>query len=223
MSTSIKAILFDMDGVIVDSEAGHAAATSTALVRAGLEPLSIEAYEQHFFGRTDRSSFGPYLELIGRPDLSADLLCQWKADAYADLAATQLTPLDDGITTLREAHAAGFRIAIVSGALEAEVQQVVRAFELERYIEATVSGDDVPDGKPNPAPYLLGAQRLDVRPDECLVIEDAAPGIASARAAGMLCLAVDRLGRPEQLAAADRVVPELDLATITDLIQANTR
>jgi len=145
-----------------------------------------------------------------------------KAAAFARRFPREVRPLTDGQATLRAMAEAGYRIAIVSGALASEIAMVVERFGLGRWVEATVSGDEVPEGKPNPAPYLLGAERLGVPPEACLVIEDAPPGVRAAKRAGMRCLAVDRTGDPEALyaAGADQVVTQLTPATVMTLAAA---
>lgn len=220
----IRAILFDMDGVLVDSEPAHAAATADALAAVGLPPLGPGDYERVFLGRTDWLGFTDYLSEVGRADLDLDEVLEIKAEAYARRFADEVRPLPDGQATLRALAEAGYRIAIVSGALASEIAMVVEQFALQPWVAATVSGDEVPEGKPSPAPYLLGAERLGVAPEECLVIEDAPVGVLSAKRAGMRCLAVDRTGDPEPLlaAGADRVVDEVSPAAVAALIGDET-
>lgn len=100
---------------------------------------------------------------------------------------------------------------------------VVARFDLGSLVQAVVSGDEVPEGKPNPAPYLLGAERLGLAPEQCLVIEDAPAGVLAAKRAGMRCIAVDRLGEAALLAeaGADQVVERLSMAVVTPFLGGN--
>ena len=218
----IRAILFDMDGVLIDSEPVHQAAVADALTAVGLPPLAPGDYERVFLGRTDWLGFRDYLQETGRADVDLVEVLEIKAAAFARRFPREVRPLTDGQATLRAMAEAGYRIAIVSGALASEIAMVVERFGLGRWVEATVSGDEVPEGKPNPAPYLLGAERLGVPPEACLVIEDAPPGVRAAKRAGMRCLAVDRTGDPEALyaAGADQVVTQLTPATVMTLAAA---
>lgn len=213
----IDTVLFDMDGVLVDSEPAHAAATSAALEAVGFDPLPLDEYDRYFYGRTDRAGFRDYLDRAGRTDVSLAEVIRRKADAYAAGFTDSVQPLADGLATLREAAAEGWQIAIVSSALAGEIALVVERFELDRYVQLTVSGEDVEHGKPNPQPYLLAAERLGRTPAQCLVIEDTPAGVAAARGAGMCCLAVDRLDQPERLAGADRIVTTVSLAAVKAL------
>lgn len=213
----LEAVLFDMDGVLVDSEPAHAAATSDALREIGLDGVTGATYERYFLGRADRNAFRDYLAAAGRPDIDVEDLVRRKAAAYQRRFAEEVAPQADGLETLRGAVARGFRAAIVSGALSVEIAQVVARFDLGGLVSATVGGDEVAEGKPHPAPYLLGARRLGVPPERCLVVEDAPAGVEAARRAGMRCLAVDRLGRPERLAGADLVVETLSIDAVERL------
>jgi HAD superfamily hydrolase (TIGR01509 family) len=213
----VEAILFDMDGVLVDSEPAHEAATDEVTRAVGLGPVDAASFARYFFGRTDYVGYRDYLAARGRPDLDLDELLERTAEAFARRFSEAVRPFDDGLETLRRAHAAGYRLAIVSGARNSEIALVVERFGLAPYLELTVGGDDVPVGKPSPAPYLTAGRRLGLEPASCLVIEDAPPGIASAKAAGMRCLAVDRLGQPAALAAADRIVSRVSLAEVEAL------
>jgi HAD superfamily hydrolase (TIGR01509 family) len=206
-----------MDGVLIDSEPAHEAATDEIMRENGLGPISSEVFARYFFGRTDYVGFRDYLAAIGRDDISIEELMRRKAAAFARRFAEEVRPHPDGLSTLREAAARGYPIAVVSGARNAEIALVVERFQLRPLLAATIGGDDVPEGKPSPAPYLAGAERLGFDPAACVVIEDAPPGIASARAAGIRCLAVDRLGRPDLLAEADRVVTCVTLQAVLAL------
>lgn len=213
----VEAILFDMDGVLVDSEPVHARAADDALAAFGLAPVTPQDYDRYFLGQTDLTALRGYLSALGLADIPLDAVLRRKAAAFARRFADEVRPQPDGLETLRAAAACGWLVAIVSGGLASEIAMVVERFGLAPYLQAIVNGDEVPEGKPNPRPYLLGAERLGRAPERCLVIEDAPAGVAAARAAGMRCLAVDRLGRPETLAQADRVVPELTMAAVEEL------
>ena len=216
----ISAVIFDMDGVLIDSEPVHQIATDEIARRFGLPPVTPEIFARYFFGRTDYSGFLDYLAAVERTDLSIAELIEANAEAYARRFPTEVQPFSDGLDALRASAECGYRLAIVSGARNSELDAVVARFELAALLDATVGGDDVPIGKPDPAPYLTGATRLDLAPENCLVIEDAPAGIASAIAAGMRCLAVDRVGSPELLSQANRVVTSVTIDAIERLARS---
>jgi HAD superfamily hydrolase (TIGR01509 family) len=214
---SIDAVIFDMDGVLIDSEPVHQHATDEVARQFGLPPVDQDTFVRHFFGRTDYTGFLDYLVAVQRTDLSIPDLMEATVRAYARRFPAEVQPFPDALETLRACVARGYRVAIVSGARNSELDDVVKRFDLAPLLDAIVGGDDVPVGKPDPAPYLAGARELGLPPERCLVIEDAPAGVASAVAAGMRCLAVDRTGHPELLFRADRVVNTVTIDAIEAL------
>jgi HAD superfamily hydrolase (TIGR01509 family) len=208
-----------MDGVLIDSEPAHEAAINEAVVEFGLEPFTKAIFERYFYGRTDYSGFVDYLTAIDRLDLTIADLMAATAVAYERRFASDVHGYPDALDALRAAATRGYRVAIVSGARNREIELAVDRFELAPYLAAFIGGDDVPTGKPDPAPYLAGANRLDTPPERCVVIEDAPAGIASARAAKMRCLAAQRSRDPALLAAADRVVEVVTIEAIEGLMR----
>ncbi len=214
---SIQAVIFDMDGVLIDSEPVHQRATDEAARQFGLPPVDPDTFARYFFGRTDYTGFLDYLAAVDRTDLSIPDLMNATADAYARRFPDEVEPFQDALDALHACTERGYRVAIVSGARNSELDDVVKRFDLAPLLDATVGGDDVPVGKPDPAPYLAGARELGLPPARCLVIEDAPAGVASAIGAGMRCLAVDRVGHPERLTAADRIVRTVTIDAVEEL------
>ena len=214
-----RAVLFDMDGVLIDSEPVHETATNEAMQQFGLPAATTEVFARYFFGRTDYSGFVDYLTVINRLDLSITDLMEASALAYERRFATEVRGFLDALDALRAAAERGYRVAIVSGARNREIELVVNRFELAPFLDTIIGGDDVPVGKPDPAPYLAGASRLDIPPEQCLVIEDAPAGIASARAARMRCLAVNRTDNPERVALAEYVVTAVSIEAIEKMMR----
>ncbi|HEX3723672.1 MAG TPA: HAD family phosphatase [Nitrolancea sp.] len=214
-----RAVLFDMDGVLIDSEPAHQSAINEAVPRFGLAQISTEGFARYFYGRTDYSGFVDYLTAIDRLDLSIPDLMAAAALAYEDRFAADVLGFADALDALRAASERGYRVAIVSGARNSEIALTIERFALAPYLDAVIGGDDIPVGKPDPAPYLAGANRLDIPPERCLVIEDSPAGIASARAANMRCLAVNRTGHPDRTAQADRVVTAVTIEAIEEMLR----
>ncbi len=219
---TIQAVIFDMDGVLIDSEPVHQRATDETAQQFGLPPVDVDTFARYFFGRTDYTGFLDYLAAVERTDLSIPALMEAKARTYERRVSDEVQPFPDALNALRACVARGYRVAIVSGARNRELHAVVALFGLAPLLDATVGGDDVPVGKPDPAPYLAGASELGLPPERCLVVEDAPAGVASAVAAGMRCLAVDRTGHPERLRAADRIVRAVSIEAIEDVAAPRT-
>jgi HAD superfamily hydrolase (TIGR01509 family) len=193
-----------MDGVLVDSEPAHLEVTRAALAAFGLPLPDDEDWEAVFFGRPDRDGLAEWFLLhhlaADIQAVMADKLARFEA-RFAEL----VTPFEDGQWLARELHASGLPLALVTGARRDEANLVLSRFELEDIFAATVSADESQTGKPDPAPYLLGARLLGVEVKACVVIEDALPGLRSAEAAGATPIVVDRLGRPERFGGVEPV------------------
>ena len=186
----MRAVLWDLDGTLVDSEDFHWKSWQHAM---GAEGLGVT------FGQF-KASFGQRNESILRgwlgPDASMDRIdrvASAKEIEYRRLAAENgLVPLPGAAEWLVRLHAAGWKQAIASSAPRLNVDVMLRALHLERYFDAIVSSEDVTAGKPDPQVFLVAAGKLDVPPSRCIVVEDAAAGVEAARRAGMHSIGVSR-------------------------------
>lgn len=204
---SYEAVLFDMDGVIVNSEPLHVAAFQATLKRYGHD-LSDEQYKQHFAGRTDEAGFRQYFDFIGET-VELPVIMDEKAKVYLDLAADQLVPYPGVIEFIRELAAQKVPLALVTGSLRAEAEVTLKAFGITNLFEAIVAAEDISQSKPNPEGYLKGAKALGIPPADCIVIEDAPSGVKAASAAGMRCLAVTTTHSKEELKGATLIIDQL--------------
>ncbi|NET37707.1 MAG: HAD family phosphatase [Cyanothece sp. SIO1E1] len=195
MGNGLKAVLFDFNGVIINDEPIHKALVEQLLGQENLQLVAGE-YQQVCLGRSDRACFTELLSRRGLMMQPADLqhLLLHKARAYqetlATLAKLPLYPgLEDLIFKLR---AADVKMAMVTGAQRADVKLVLSRTQLATYFSSIVTADDIPTSKPAPDGYLLAVkhlnrqyQGLNLKPCNCLVIEDTFAGIEAARQAGM--------------------------------------
>jgi HAD superfamily hydrolase (TIGR01509 family) len=199
--SKLRAVLFDMDGVLIDSEPVHLAAMQQTL-RAHRLPLPSERdWERVFFGRPDRDGLVDWFAeqcVDGR--ITIEQVMADKLALFATHFDELVRPFADGQWLARRLREHGLRLALVTGARRAEAAMTIERFDLAHLFEAVVSGDDVRTGKPDPEPYVRGAALLGLLPAECLVIEDAPAGVQSGRSAGAAIIAVDRLGEPERFA-----------------------
>ncbi|MBW3538461.1 HAD family phosphatase [Candidatus Parcubacteria bacterium] len=216
----MKAILFDMNGVIVDDEALHESAFRQVIADQTGQQLSAEEYRRYFAGKTDRDGFVAYLG-ANRLDLPVpDLLAQ-KAKAYRRLASDNLV-IYEGVQELVEAaYDRGIQLALVTSSLMVEAETVLRELQLSDYFEVIISAEDITRGKPDPEGYQKALELLGVAPDAAVVIEDAPSGVTAARSAGVKCLAVANTHDAAQLADADWVVGEIGRQTL-DLMEAGS-
>ena len=198
-----KAVIFDMDGVIVDSEPRHE--------RAFLEVVRAIGYgETHglrfadYVGRADRELWQDFVAKHKPPHGLAELLAM-KRDRVLEILRRE-EPLFEGLPALVEKLAARCPLALASGSERAIVEAVLSLGNLRRFFVATISGSDIQRGKPNPEIFLRAAELLKVAPAECWVIEDSKPGVAAAQAAGMRVIAITNTHSAKELEHATAVV-----------------
>lgn len=205
---AIGAVLFDMDGVLIDSEPFHLRATQLALGERGT--AFGERDNRVFFGATDPELFR-LLRILFDLDTSTDELVARKRAHLIALVRTAGRPAP-GVpdVPLRLRHA-GLRLGLVSASARPVIHAVLETVGLGQAFDAIVSGDEVPRGKPAPDGFLMAARRLDIGPERCLVVEDSRNGVLAAKSAGMLVAAVPcRATSHEDFSPADYVLPALE-------------
>jgi beta-phosphoglucomutase len=200
------AVIFDVDGVLVDSYDAHFESWRQLYDELGL--VLTEAAFAESFGRTSREilrrAFGD--ELSDKRVLELD---RRKEALYRDIIRANY-PAMDGAAELVDALAGdGFRLAIGSSGPPENIALVLEKLSSGRCMSAVVSGADVTRGKPDPQVFQIAAERLGVSPACCAVVEDAVPGVEAARRAGMTAIALVGTAKRDELAAADLVVGHL--------------
>ena len=220
----LRAIIFDFDGVIADTEPLHFAALRQVL--AGIEILLTETeYYADYLGFDDRACFTAALQQHHR-QLTPALLSQLMRDkAHAYLAAVrQQLVIFPGVRELVREAAERYPLAIASGALRTEIELILEESGLRKAFRHITGAEDVTRGKPAPDPFLHAMAGLNglrdhepLVPGDCLVIEDSLPGIRGARAAGMKVLAVANTHACQDLHEADSMTHSLADIRLSDL------
>lgn len=186
----IRAVIFDHDGTLVDSEPHHLAAWQELLAPYNAT-LSTEEYQRHLSGRPSLASAQWLTERFDLP-LAAEALFQQKHRALCAWLEHQAYPLMPGALPLLQALLeTGTPLAVASGASSSEVQSSLERHNLHPFFPVVVTRDQVTHNKPAPDVYLLAAQQLGIAPEDCLAIEDSDSGQRAALAAGMSCLRLD--------------------------------
>lgn len=191
---TIKAILFDHDGTIVDSEQAHFEMWRDVLREYGVV-LSHEEYTNQYAGIPTTSNAVTIVEnhMINATPAQ---LAQAKAEATNQYLSEQAFPLMDGaFDSVRYFYERGYQIGIVTGAGREGVDVTLKEHGFDKYVSVVVSGDDVTNSKPAPDCYLLAAERLGVEPSECLALEDTYNGSLAAIGAGIKCVGVSASSR----------------------------
>ena len=201
----LSAVIFDMDGVIVDSEPRHE--------RAFLETVTALGYgETHglrfadYVGRSDHELWTDFINKHQPAHAMNDLLALKRARMAEIIRREQ--PLFDGLAELVEKLAAKCPLALASGSERLIVDEVLKLRGLGRHFSATVSSSEIPRGRGKPLPdiFLKAAALLGVEPAVCWVIEDSKPGIEAGLAAGMKVIAIANTHPATELSSATRVV-----------------
>lgn len=201
-----KGVIFDLDGVLVDSGWAH---KQSWYDLAEKENLSMS---DDFFSSTFGMQNYQILPMLYGRRLSReqiDRLSDWKEQRYRDLMAEKLVLPPGGDRLLNELKEAGFLLAIGSSAPRANLDMVLQRLHLAHYFDAWVTKEDVANGKPSPDTFLKAAQKLELPPHRCVVVEDAVQGIEAGKAAGMPVIALTTTRDRAALAQADMIADGL--------------
>ena len=222
----LRAVIFDFDGVITDSEILHLEAFNRVLAQHDVE-ITVEDYYKDYLGLTDVECFKALAD-EGRLKVETQEIenfVEQKNEIFEETLKADSRIIEGVVDFLAMLRQNMVRTAICSGALLAEIELILKQAQLGHFFEVIVSADEIEKGKPDPEGYLLALERLNqndnnaILPDECIVIEDSHWGLEAGKAAGMHTVAITNSYDAEQLALAERIVGRLDELTIDDLQQ----
>jgi beta-phosphoglucomutase len=197
---SLKAVLFDFNGVIINDEPIHLQLIDEILIEENLQPQKVSE-RQASLGRSDRACFQQLLAnrgRVGNENYLTQLLYR-KAQAYVvELKRIEKLPLYPGVEDLIfQVRSRNLKLGLVSGALRQEIELVLHRAKLAQHFKIIVAGDDITTSKPEPDGYLLAVKRLNkeypelnLQPHECLAIEDTPAGIEAAKRSQMQVVGV---------------------------------
>jgi beta-phosphoglucomutase len=207
-------VIFDMDGVLVDTGWAHRQAWYDLAAKEDLQ--MTDAFFQETFGMQNTAIL-PIL----RPGISRDemeRLGDWKEQRYRQIvqAHPELAPGAEAL--LQDLREHGFRLAIGSSAPPENLDVFWGPLSLANWFEARVTKEEIAESKPSPQTFLRAAEKLRLAPDRCAVVEDAVPGVQAARAAGMPVVAVTTTRDRADLTGADRIVDSLAALKASDFL-----
>lgn len=208
----IKAVIFDRDGVLIDSEAVHVQSFEAAFKEFN---ISLDTQDKEWIaGR--------------RPEEHLPILNDKYNISYEDIRKIQRPKFDelfksvrvfsDTIDLLKDAHARGLLIALATSSNKTSTDLLLSKLGIEKLFSVITTHEDCAKCKPDPEPYILTAKKLGIKPEECLVVEDSGPGLKSAKSAGMKCIVIyNEYTKNHDFLKADKVVKsakELDLSKL---------
>jgi beta-phosphoglucomutase len=206
-----KAILFDLDGVVIDSEPLHHKAEDIVLKRHGLKwNLPVE------YASTGKPFKDSLFDITKDKNLIAKLLEEKKHI---------FTECEDEIDIIESTknfiiqNRKSFKYALVTSSYKEYAFKFLKKFGILEYFEIIITSDDIKNPKPDPEPYLLAVERLKLNKNECVVIEDSILGIQSANAAGIFSVALIGTFPAEKLKSADLVVTEISNDSLGNLLK----
>ena len=206
----LKAIIFDMDGVLVESEPLHLLSVQSLLSRYGVDYTEEENRE--FLGRKDLLIADALIKRHSL-DLTVEGFIEAKEELLAELISTKGEARPGVYEVLEAAKSLGIPMAVASSATTLTIKLVVKTLAIEHYFSWLCSGDEVTNGKPAPDIYLLAANRLGVDPTKCLVVEDTITGLTAAKAAGMFSISIPCAATAYQ----DHSIADLKLSSLEQL------
>lgn len=211
-----RAILFDMNGVLVDDEDIQEQAFRNALATIDVN-LSSSEFIKYFIGKTDTEGLRDFLPL-NENENDATAILDLKHSEYNKLIVGSIKGYEGVTDFINRAIERGLMLSVVTSTAYDEAKANLSSLDLLSYFKKIITGDNVTNGKPDPEGYLKGASLLDVKPEECIVIEDAPSGVAAAKAAGMFSVAVLNTHSAEDLKDASIIVNKLSADLIDKLV-----
>lgn len=215
----IKAVIYDVDGTMVDSEPLHVDAWDKA--------LQIYSHKLSDLSKNLRETMAGKKPAVIAKDMIDDLvlninsatLLQKKTEIFMNLIKTDLHGMPGVVASVKRLKNDDYKLGIGTSLNREYINIVLNNLDIREFFDVIVTGDEIKNGKPHPDTYLVVAKKLGVKPEECVVIEDAQSGIQSAKAAGCLCIAIENPNAlPQKTAQADKIILSLDEVT-KELIQ----
>ena len=215
----LKAVLFDMDGVIIDSEPLHKSAYNRMFSEVGIQVP--DALYESFTGQATLPICQTLCEQFTLP-YPPESLVALKRKHFKDLFehSDELHLLDGVLERIQEYHANGLSLVLASSASMPNINRVFNRFDLDRYFIAKLSGADLKASKPHPEIFIRAAEASGHPKEHCMVIEDSTNGIKAAKAAGIFCVAYNsEHSKNQDYQLADRIIQhftEINYATVKD-------
>lgn len=218
----IQTVIFDMDGVIVDTEPVH----HYAYVQH-FKQLNIEVSPEMYASFTGNSTINIYERIKETYNLAQDVqtLVETKRNLFNDAfdSKEDLYLLDGVEDLIKDLHSNGMQLVLASSSANVTIERIFNRYNLHQYFTHKVSGEDFPKSKPHPAIFLKAAELAQTPVENCIVIEDSTNGIQAAKSANIYCIGYDSFhSKLQDYSKADRVIThfnELDFSVVKNIKQ----
>ncbi|MDD5945144.1 MAG: HAD family phosphatase [Clostridia bacterium] len=213
----MKAFIFDMDGVLVDSQPYHFKADIDTMAEYGI--IRDEKFYEAFAGTVTRDRMTTLKKMFSL-DASVEEMTKRREQMILDVIADEnIEPVSGIPQLLSHIKEKGLKTAVASSSSYELINMVLEKLDIAKYFDSLTSGSDVKRGKPAPDVFLLAAERLGVSPDECIVVEDSENGVKAAKAARMKALGyINPTSGKQCLDEADIVTDDFNGVNIEDLM-----
>ncbi|MEK9196285.1 MAG: HAD family phosphatase [Patescibacteria group bacterium] len=209
--SQFEAVLYDMDGVIADTEPFHVEAEILTCVERGfnIDPNDWGGFK----GRTANYIFGHLIENFGDPEVhTVDELIDRKTEIFLKITRGKLNPIEGVLDFMNWTQSISKKNGLVTSSNSRVQKHIVDSFNIGDSFDCIITGDDITRGKPHPEPYLRAIKNLSVKPEDTLVVEDSNSGIESGLAAGCMVLGIATSHTPEELKEANPTLIAVDYA-----------
>lgn len=219
--SQLKGFIFDMDGTLVDNWAYHIVSFNEYLRRKRLTPIAELSLDLN--GRHSNDIFRIMIGEEQCQRFGFETLNQEKEAVYRDMYSGHVEPIKGLMELLRLAKSKGIKCAIGSSGCRENVEFIIKELGIEDIIDTSISGSDVTHGKPHPEIFATAVERMELKPEECIVFEDAVNGIKAGVAAGCKCIGILTTATVEMLAGAGASIcvndfTELDMTQLEELV-----
>ncbi|MFA5714871.1 MAG: HAD family phosphatase [Candidatus Paceibacterota bacterium] len=212
----IKGVIFDMDGVLTDNKEQDFTAWKRLFTDFGLD-LNFEGYKS-FTGMKGEAIVLKYIKPEAKEE-EATMLTRRKEDYFIEeIKKTKIEPTKGVVRLLNDLKENNIKIGIGTAAMEFKAYAILKELGIKDFFEVLVSAEKVKKGKPDPETYLKVAEYLNLKPEECIVIEDAPNGIEAAKNGGIKCIAITSTHKESELQQADKIIDSFDELKINELI-----
>jgi beta-phosphoglucomutase family hydrolase len=212
----IRGVIFDMDGVITDNKEQDFTAWKRVFADFGLD-LAFEGYKA-FTGMKGEDIVKKYIR-PGAGDEEATILTRRKEEYFIEeIKKNKIEPTEGVVRLLNDLKANNIKMGIGTAAMEFKAYAILEELNLRSFFDVLVSAERMKRGKPDPETYLKVAEELNLKPEECIVIEDAPNGIEASKNGGIKCIAITTTHKRSELMQADKIIDSFDELVVSELV-----